>query len=68
MNDTKDIKEILSNSFKISTEIKFNVRIHKSTLFSQSNYTDKTMNYLELGIFLTTKHESIELVEIHTSE
>jgi len=68
MNDMNDIKEILSNSFKISTEIRFNVRIHKFSDYNQPNYIDKIMTYLELGIFLTTKHKSINLVEIHTSE
>jgi len=62
------MKEILGNAFKISTSIKFNVRVHKTTEYNQLNYIDKVMTYLELGTLLHSKVESIQLVEIHTND
>lgn len=55
----ENIKEILSNAFRISTDITFNVGFQ-----TDNGFTYKTMTYLELGIYLTTKHDNIIKINI----
>lgn len=55
----ENVKEILSNAFRVSTDITFKVGFK-----TDNEFLYKTMTYLELGIYLTTKHENIIEVDI----
>lgn len=50
------MKEIIKQGLGIATSLKFMVQIHSEEL--------KEMTYLELGMFLTSNSDNIELVFI----
>ena len=52
-----DINEMLTKAMGIASSVKYFVRIGSEEL--------KEMSYLELGIFITTKADEIETIDIN---
>ena len=55
-----DIKNLLGKAFQLSNEWKFFVKINNEEI--------KEMTYLEMGLFITSNVEKIELIHIKTSD
>ena len=54
-----NMNEILTNAFKLSTNLKYKVIIDNEL---------KEMTYMELGLFLTTNSNKIDKIEITTKK
>ncbi len=58
-------KDILKEAFDIGVSHKFLIRFYES---NKIIYIEKTMNYIELGTFLTKSVDNIEIIHIYAKD